>query len=392
MSQKPADLQESENSSPQIDPSWFRQVLGQYPTGVCVVTARSDAGEPIAMVVGSFSSVSLNPPLVAFFPDKKSSSWAKLRSCEYFCVNVLSAEQETVCRTLASKNEDKFAGVSHTATSRGNPVIAGCVAWIDCRRHDVVDAGDHEMVLGRVLELDQAGGALPLLFFRGGYGRFTPASLAMGEQQGITLGQLRSIDRVRSEMERLTERIGGFCIATLRLEDELVIAASSGKPRQGGAVTLVGQRLPFAAPTGAVFAAWLPERDRPVWPAVDGRDSNQLQTVRQRGYSVGLRNEAQSALSKRLHSAAENEGHHADIGDLLSQLRYDPAELTVELSQDVRLISAPVFDRVGEVEVALTLYDFPKPDSNGGIQRYIEEVVSTAAIATHKLGGPGNGS
>ena len=89
------------------------------PTGVCVVTARAANAEPIAMVVGSFTSVSLNPPLVAFFPDRGSSSWAKLRGCEQFCVNILAANQEPVCRRLASKDPDKFAGVAHRVSARG---------------------------------------------------------------------------------------------------------------------------------------------------------------------------------------------------------------------------------------------------------------------------------
>jgi flavin reductase (DIM6/NTAB) family NADH-FMN oxidoreductase RutF len=163
--------------APAINPARYRQVLGQYPTGVCVITARSDTGEILSMVVGSFTSVSLEPPLVAFFHDRKSSSWAMLRNHERFCVNILSAAQEMICRKLASKDADKFAGVSHRLSRNGNPIIDGAVGWIDCSRYSIGDAGDHEIVLGRVLDLDISGDDLPLLFFRGGYGRFSPASL-----------------------------------------------------------------------------------------------------------------------------------------------------------------------------------------------------------------------
>src|SRR5438046_9661034 len=105
----------SEYSS--IDPLRYRQVLGQYPTGVCAITARRNGRDPVAMVVGSFVSVSLEPPLIAFFPDRASSSWAKLRDCEDFCVNVLSSEQEGLCRKLASKLPAKFEGAAHRISS-----------------------------------------------------------------------------------------------------------------------------------------------------------------------------------------------------------------------------------------------------------------------------------
>lgn len=379
------------DNSPAIDPTWYRQVLGQYPTGVCVVSGRLPTGEVAAMVVGSFSSVSLDPPLVAFFPDRKSSSWAKLRDCEHFCVNILSADQEAACRKLASKDPDKFSGIDHYFSDRDNPILNGAVAWIDCERFSITDAGDHEMVTGRVLDLDVAGGALPLLFFRGGYGRFTPASLVAEQGHGITLAQLRDVDRARLEMERLTDRIGGLCIATLRVGDELAIAASAGHARQGGATTLVGQRLPFVPPTGNVFGAWLPAGEQATWSSKgqDGADlpTDVLEAVRKRGVSVGLRNDAQRALSERLLAASQGEQHHVDIADLLEALAFDPVLMTPDQHKEIRLISAPVFDASGAVTLALTLFDFPKPGGANGVERFIEEVRSTAAAVTIKLGG-----
>lgn len=377
-------------AKPAIDPVWYRQVLGQYPTGVCVVTARSPGAGPIAMVVGSFSSVSLDPPLVAFFPDRKSSSWARLRECERFCVNILSADQESLCRKLASKDPDKFAGVSHRSSTQGNPILDGAVAWIDCDWYSIADAGDHEMATGRVVELDIEGGALPLLFFRGGYGRFTPATMVADQAEGVSLAQLRNVDCARGVMDRLTGQIGGVCIATVRVGDELVIAASAGQPRDGGTATLVGQRLPFLPPTGSIFGAWLPREEQARWlsscmeKSTDGTAPS-LEAVRQRGYSIGLRNDAQRALSERLRVAAESSLHHADIKDLLAALAYDPETLTPENRREIRLISAPVFDATGGIEMALTLHDFPKPDPIAGVERYIMEVVEAAEEVTTRL-------
>ncbi|WP_176590692.1 MULTISPECIES: flavin reductase family protein [Sphingobium] len=171
------------SDSQTVDPKLYRQVLGQYPTGVCVITAIGEDGVPIAMVVGSFTSVSLSPPLVGFFPDKASSSWAKLRSSSHFCVNMLAATQEHVCRKLASKDPDKFSGTAHSLSDKGIPLLHDVVARIECDMHDITDAGDHELALGLVRSLEIVSDAPPLLFCQGGYGSFLQAS--PHAQQGV---------------------------------------------------------------------------------------------------------------------------------------------------------------------------------------------------------------
>lgn len=160
--------------SPAIDGATFRKVLGHYPTGVCVVTACGDDGRPHGLAVGSFTSVSLDPPLVAFFPDKKSGSWPHIAAAGRFCVNVLGSDQEAVCRRFAAKGGDKFDGVSHRLSKGGSPILDDVVAWIDCALHAVHEAGDHFIVLGEVIELEIERGDRPLLFFRGRYGAFVP--------------------------------------------------------------------------------------------------------------------------------------------------------------------------------------------------------------------------
>ncbi|MCW6536070.1 flavin reductase family protein [Sphingomonas lycopersici] len=153
------------------DSADFRRILGHYPTGVCAVTAIQPDGMPAAMIVGSFTSVSLDPPLVAFFPDKGSSSWPKIAASEGFCVNVLGDHQEDVCRALASKDPDKFAGVAHHLSEHGTPILDGALAWIDCKFHAVHEAGDHYIAIGEVLALDIHHPGTPLLFHKGRYGR-----------------------------------------------------------------------------------------------------------------------------------------------------------------------------------------------------------------------------
>lgn len=157
---------------PPIDSAKFRQVLGHFPTGVTVVTAAPDDG-PVGLAVGSFASVSLDPPLVAFFPSSGSSSWPRIEATGSFCVNILGADQEEVCRRFASKDADKFDGLGWRPTGSGAPLLDGVLAWIDCDIEAVTEAGDHYLVMGRVRELEVGSAeAGPLIFFRGGYGRF----------------------------------------------------------------------------------------------------------------------------------------------------------------------------------------------------------------------------
>lgn len=158
--------------APQIDSATFRHVLGHYPTGVCVVTAMGPEGEGMGMVVGSFTSVSLDPPLVAFFPAKSSTSWPPIAAVGKFCVNVLTNEQQALCSQFAARGGDKFAGVSHRASANGSPILDGGLAWIDCALDAVHDAGDHYIVVGRVLGLGVEATGRPLLFFQGTYGQF----------------------------------------------------------------------------------------------------------------------------------------------------------------------------------------------------------------------------
>lgn len=164
----------AETDAPAIAPGLFRQVLGHFPTGVTVVTAI-DGDTPVGLAVGSFFSVSLDPPLVGFCPDKQSSSWEVIRRSGRFCVNILADDQEGLSRQFATKGADKFLGVGWTPTADGgSPHLADVLAWIDCRIEAVHDAGDHELCIGRVAALAVEREGRPLVFYRGGYGRFEP--------------------------------------------------------------------------------------------------------------------------------------------------------------------------------------------------------------------------
>lgn len=156
---------------PVVAPEHYRATLGHFCTGVTIVTAVADRS-PAGLTCQSFSALSLDPPTVLVCPGKGSTSWPRIESAGAFCVNVLAEDQEELCRGFAMKGADKFAGVGWTpGPFTGAPVITGSLAWIECRLEQVHDAGDHVIAVGQVLDLKSSAGR-PLLFFRGGYGRF----------------------------------------------------------------------------------------------------------------------------------------------------------------------------------------------------------------------------
>ncbi|MHA6766969.1 flavin reductase family protein [Sphingobium ummariense] len=158
-----------ECSDKPFDRERFRSVLGCYPTGVCIVTAIGADGKRTGMVVGSFVSLSLEPPLVGFLPGKCSESWAEIERTGRFCVNVLGAHQLDLCNRFAGKNADKFAELAHGCSPSGQPLFEDAVAWIDCSIDRIVDVGDHWLVVGAVEALDMNAPRDPLLFFKRGY-------------------------------------------------------------------------------------------------------------------------------------------------------------------------------------------------------------------------------
>lgn len=149
-----------------IDQALYRQVMGHFPTGVVVIASPG----PVGTAIGSFASLSLEPPLVTFSITKTSSSWPKIRETEVFCASVLAEDQEHVSRAFAQSGADKFAGLGYKPMGTGSPRIDDCVAWTDCDIADVFDGGDHEIVVGTIREMGIERETKPLVFFRGGYG------------------------------------------------------------------------------------------------------------------------------------------------------------------------------------------------------------------------------
>ncbi|MEV6943937.1 flavin reductase family protein [Streptomyces sp. NPDC051172] len=161
-----------------VDPAEFRSVLGNFATGVTVITAPAADDEegptgPAGFACQSFSSLSLDPPLVAFMVGRTSTTWPRIARAGVFCVNVLGAGQGELCRGFAVSGADKFAGVAYDAAPvSGAPRLTGAPAWIDCTIHAVHTGGDHLIVVGRVdaLGTGEAPDG-PLIFHQGRFGR-----------------------------------------------------------------------------------------------------------------------------------------------------------------------------------------------------------------------------
>ena len=164
---------------PPFDSAQFRSVLGHFPTGVTIVTGLDADGRPMGFTIGSFTSVSLDPPLVGFLPMSTSDTWIAIEPSRKFCVNVLSAAQADLCWSFSKSGNEaqRFDTVAWRPAPSGSPIVERAVAWIDCEVEDVYVMGDNLFVLGRVIALeadaDHDGEAPnPLLFCMGALGHF----------------------------------------------------------------------------------------------------------------------------------------------------------------------------------------------------------------------------
>ena len=154
------------NMPVEIDSSRFREVLGNFATGVTIITAYDELGF-VGMAANSFTSVSLDPPLVSFCAAHTSTTYPKIRSAGHFCVNVLAEGQHEVARLFAAEGVDRFGAIETTPSLLGAPILEGVLAWIDCVIEDEFPAGDHVIVLGRVVDFAVDEEQEPLLYFRG---------------------------------------------------------------------------------------------------------------------------------------------------------------------------------------------------------------------------------
>jgi flavin reductase (DIM6/NTAB) family NADH-FMN oxidoreductase RutF len=151
-----------------IDPVALRRAFGTFVTGVTVITTHDAEGRPRGMTANSFTSVSLEPPLLLVCIGKGAASFPAFHDAESFAVNLLHEGQTDTSNTFASKTQDKFAAISHDRVHTGAPVLTDCLTWFDCKVHQRIEAGDHEILIGEVQAFGTSPSA-PLGFCRGRY-------------------------------------------------------------------------------------------------------------------------------------------------------------------------------------------------------------------------------
>lgn len=359
------------------NPQFFRQVMGRYPTGVALITALEEDETPVGMVVGTFASVSLDPPMVSFMPARTSTSWPRIKATGRFVVNVLGATQEQVCRSFSGRGGTKFEDIPWIPSPEGAPLLEDAVAWMDCRLEDVFDGGDHEIVLGLVEHMDIANTELPLLFFQGGYGQFTPHSMATAGP-GLE-DQLALVDRARPEIETLAQKLGCDCLIGGRTDREIVLLASAGLGNTEWIPAVVGKRLPLAAPVGRTAMAWAEPQEIEAWiNSGAGVDSTEMRTmlskINERGYSISV----------------DAVGLEADVisgGRLDAREVMDPGTEALEptTTGQVHSIAAPIFGMDGEVVLIASLYGLPHDMSSSEVDRYAAELLATSQKISQNL-------
>jgi flavin reductase (DIM6/NTAB) family NADH-FMN oxidoreductase RutF len=154
----------------------FRQALGCFPTGVAVITAKPAGRHPMGITVNSFTSVSLEPPLVLWCLDRRSDRFATFTAAEGYVISILGTAHEDVSSRLARQGSHSLDGIALLETALGPPALADALAVFECASHAVYEGGDHAILVGRVLRFARREAGAPLVFFKGNYGALSDAS------------------------------------------------------------------------------------------------------------------------------------------------------------------------------------------------------------------------
>lgn len=393
--------------APAVDSRLFRDVLGHYPTGVVAVTGVSPQGEPLAMVVGTFNSVSLDPALVMFMPTKGSGTYAALRESPVFCINVFAHDQTAETRTLSQRDPDKFDKVGWSMSDRGVPQIENAVAFIHCTRIEEIDAGDHFIVLCAVGDVEVRRPVNPLVFFQGGYGGFAPRGGTAYVDAGL-IAAVRAAEVAHPQLSRLAERFDCEAVALAQISDrdQTIGAAARGASVQSP--SRLGTRIPLIPPLGEAAVAWHEEyADRwlarifPPDSAVIEKYRARLTAVREQGYVLQVVPEGCEDIGVKLAEAL----HEYSLGQL-TPARDRAVSGVIAASSGlfettspfdgapvrVSSISVPVFDPTIEAPtnsgLVLRLRSMQQVSTDAQLRELAAALQEAAAEVTAALAGP----
>jgi flavin reductase (DIM6/NTAB) family NADH-FMN oxidoreductase RutF len=157
----------------------FRDTLGCFTTGVTVVATLDNAGQPRGITVSSFASVSLEPPMILCCVANNAQCASAFRESDHFSVNILTASQRLLSSRFAQRTENKWHGLEFDTWTSGVPILRDCLANLECRKVEDIDAGDHRILVGLVLGLAQRSDEAPLIYYRGAYERIEQKAVAV---------------------------------------------------------------------------------------------------------------------------------------------------------------------------------------------------------------------
>lgn len=161
-------------SEADLDEEELRFALSRFTTGVAIVTARNGEGNPSAITINAFTSVSLDPPLVLYCLGKSAFNYEAFAGAEAFAINFLSSDQQALSDRFAQEAEDHFPDLGFGRLITGSPILSGCLGALDCKTEARYEAGDHLIVIGRVGAVDVRANLQPLVYFGSRYGELKP--------------------------------------------------------------------------------------------------------------------------------------------------------------------------------------------------------------------------
>lgn len=354
-----------------LDNNVLREALGHYPTGVALIATVDEERHAAGMIVGTFTAVSGDPPLVGFFPMKSSRSFERIRDAGFFTVNILAHDQEHVCRALMRPQPDKFEGLPWTPSANGAPVLDGVVLTIDCELAEVTEAGDHYLATGLVKKVQVRRPVAPLLQFQGGYGGFVPGSF-VAPSDALVARSVEIVQSIRHGMEQLADAASAEVAAYTRIGDHAV-AVAIVKGRSVSTPTILGAKFPLVPPFGEVFLAGASQEELADWIAkahsISGDTAEvsrkRLEHLRLHGWTGS---QSGSFRDNRLFPALEDYGldevtpaRHREIRKLLSEGAQDlhPPRFTNGIAVPGGSLVAPILTSEGRCTVMLRMSHMP---------------------------------